>query len=178
MVKGTAGETRLLAATVLGGIGPAAQEAGPVIVELLKVGDRPSRMKVCSILGKIQAAEAKEAIPFLVGLLKVDNLMDEEAKKDREAAHANLVEIGEPAVDELIKALTGDFAGGNPNQPAGLAKAEARFVTIQTLTKIGKKSKEPLRKVLLPLSKVEAGDPVLLVREAAKEARKALQTGK
>ena len=178
LVKISMGETRTMAVNALGALGPAAKSAGPVLAPLMKGIDRKSQLAICLVLGKIEAKEAKDTLPFLVGLLKVDNLTDEEAKTDRKTAFDTLIEIGEPAVDELLKALTGDFAGGNPNFPAGLSKAEARLVTIQTLVAIGKKSKEPIRKALLPLAKLEGGDPTPEVREAARVARIELQKPK
>ena len=175
IVKNSTGEVQTSAINALSAIGPAAREAGPALAALLKDGDRKARLAICLVLGKIGAEESKQALPFLVGLLKVENLEDEEAKKDRETAKQTLIQIGEPAVDELLKALAGDFAGGNPNTPIGLVKGFARLTALETLTEIGTKSKVSIRRALGPLVAVQRSDPIPAVQQAARAAYKAMQ---
>ncbi len=115
------------------------------MLPLLKEGNRKSRLAICLVLGKIEADEAKQAVPFLVGLLKVDNEGDAEAVEIQNAAKETLVKIGEPAINDLLKALTNDFAGGSLMTPEGIGRATGRLAAVQTLEMIGAPGRTRMR---------------------------------
>jgi WD40 repeat protein/HEAT repeat protein len=176
VVKTSSGETRALAIDVLANLGPDAKAAGPALVPLLKDGDRKSRLAIALVLGKIQAEEAEQAIPFLVGLLRLEDESDMEGVEAQKTARETLVKIGGPAIDELLKALTNAFVGGNLGTVDGQARARGRLAVILTFEQMGAKANK--NEVKRALARFEANDPVPIVKAAAKQARESIQKAK
>jgi HEAT repeat protein len=176
VVKTSTGELRATAIDIIANLGPDAQAAGPALVPLLKDGDRKARLAICLVLGKIQAEEAAQATPFLVGLLRLEDEGDMEALEAQKTARETLVKIGEPAIKELLQALTTTFAGGSLGTVDGQARARGRLAVVQTFEQMGARANK--NDVKLALAKMEANEPVPVVKLAAKQARESIQKAK
>jgi WD40 repeat protein/HEAT repeat protein len=123
--------SRKEAVVILGQIGAPARAAGPEIVARLKDADTTFRLEIARTLKKIGAPEIKEAVPYLVKGLKVDNPDAEADKAQRKEVSETLIAIGVPAVEPLMRALEKDFKGKDT------ASGEARMQVLKTLQGIG-----------------------------------------
>jgi hypothetical protein len=144
------------------------------VAELLRTKDRARRFEVCRVLVRIEAAEAKKAVPPLIEMLrpdKVEDVEDEEATKERGKARELLAGMGKPAVKALLDALENDFSGGV--RTTAVLNAAARLEVVKALTEIGAPAGS--NDVLLVLARLQRNDSSAAVRQAAREARVKLQ---
>ncbi len=160
-------DSRKEAVNLLGQIGPPARAAGPAIAARLKDADPAYRLEIVKTLKKIDAPEIKDAIPFLVKGLKIENTEAEAEKAQRKQVSEALVEIGKPAVEPLMKALEKDFQGRDP------VNGEARIQVLKTLQGIGNPAySTPLHNRLNAIVKE---DPFPTVRKEARDTIVLLQ---
>src|SRR5262249_1053776 len=131
-----------------------------------------------------QAAEAKDATPHLVSMLKLPKIDDaealKEAAKDLDTAVEALGKIGPDAVPALVKALEGEFAhlGGSLTGQEAVLRRDARLVTIKAIRKINEESTTRIGGgALLQMSKLK-NDPYAEVKAEASKAFTELQKPK
>ncbi len=99
-----------------------------------------------------------------------------EALEAQKTAQETLVKIGEPVIDELVRALTTTFAGGNLGTVDGQARARGRLAVVLTIQQLGAKANK--NAVKAALVSLEKNDPVPIVKVAARQARDVIQRAK
>ena len=131
MAKESDGELRLKAITTLGLLGPAGKKGDALLVEVLAEQTNGARRCVpkwrCA-LTKMNAPEAKQAVPLLIKGLYVSDPTDAKRLTRQDKVSKILISIGGPAADPLAKTLspTGDFYNSKTTTPKGMADAAAR----------------------------------------------------
>jgi HEAT repeat protein/S1-C subfamily serine protease len=166
---------RLDVMKTLGKIGPAARDATTDLAPILKDESWFVRTNAALAVVRVDVGletAGRDAVGVLVKSLKPPSpeaVEDESAKAlHAEVCHV-LVGVGAPAVETLVKAIQGDFRGGNRLNGENDLNARARFTAVQVLGEIGPTARTTgVQFLLLELIKE---DPYGAVREAAKRAR-------
>jgi HEAT repeat protein len=168
-------DARAGAIRVLMKLGPDAKPAADDLTKLLKEDDALTRLGAALTLVGIGARsdeEVKPLLPILIASLQLPSLAaarNPVATGQVAAAQRGLVALGKPAVEPLIKAIQGDFRGGNRFTGEAARRARARAAAVEVLGRIGPAAKST--RLLLFLNDL-LRDRDLAVREAAREARR------
>ncbi len=172
------GDLRLKAIRALAELGPAGKKGGPMLVAVMtdkNEKDDNVRIEAALAITKMEAPEAKEALPILIKGLLVTDPTDATQTERQDKVSKVLIEIGKPAADPLAKTLgvSGDFYISNVNTPAGKSAAAARRKVVEILQAMGKKANTG--RVLIELADMQRGDPDLDLRKLAGQVRVEIQ---
>jgi HEAT repeat protein/DNA-directed RNA polymerase subunit RPC12/RpoP len=172
-------DVRAEALLALRKIGSAARDAAADLRPLLKDADRDLRIEAALALVAFDPALAgagKDAASVLV--LSLRPASKAEAKEPRvqqriKEVSAELVKLGEPVVDRLLRAIDSDFRGGRSRTEAAELDALARESALKIIAEMGSEARS--QRLISALAELQRIDPSPSVREAARQAFRAVQ---
>jgi HEAT repeat protein len=179
IAKDSDGDLRLKAIQALAEIGPAGKKGAASLVDVMNDKNEKNdtvRIEAAMAITKMEAPEAKQALPIVIKGLYVTDETDAKQTERRDKVSKVLVAIGKPAADPLAKTLdpTGDFYNAKVSTAEGMAMARARKQVLEILLEMGPKNGKTGTSFLI-LSKVSKEDPSGEVRQLAKKAYDAFQ---
>ncbi len=178
VAKDSEGDLRVKAIATLGLLGPAGKKGAPLLVEVLADKNERSddvRIEVAIALTKMNAPEAKQAVPLLIKGLLVTDSTDAKQIARQEKVTKILIDIGGPAADPLARTIgsKGDFYNSKINTKEGAAASAARRRVLEILIAMGKKANTG--GVLLALANAAKEDPDGEVRKFAQQVYRDIQ---
>jgi S1-C subfamily serine protease len=180
LVKSEDKETRLAAVIALERMGPVAQSVLTDAAGGLKTDDRRYNTRLAMALVKLdpelKSKEGKTAVDVLIAFTKPTGTEEDRSgevialAKETEKALSN---VGKPAVPQIRRAMMKTYQGGVTIEET-VNRGAVRLAMIRVLVGMADKAADAAP----DLRALEASDPVLPVRDAAREARDKIRPGR
>ena len=180
LVKSEDKETRLAALAALEKLGPVPSSILKDAAAAMKSDDRMQNGRFAMALIKLdpelKTDEGKAAVDTLIALqkpLSTEDLVNKDLLTLVNEAGKALTNLGKPVLPLLRKAMITTYRGGNLTGDAEFANAAVRLAMLRAIEAMGAKAYSAAMDT--DLQWLEARDPVVQVRDAARQLRAKIQ---